>query len=296
MNSNISFVIPAYDCAGTISETVESIFQDNFQKGDEIIIVNDGSTDNTLQILKRLQVLHPMIQIISNKQNLGCPASRNVGIRKARNKLIFNLDSDNILTQNSITELKDYLLKNDADAAAFGVIMFFTKDVSNVTHKWEFKHKRLYLSDLLAGHINPGPAGNFLYTKEIWNNVGHYWEYGKGLHEAWGFHLKLLARGAKYVVLPDFYYYHRYGYDSLYVRESKNVDDETKLTNKMIKPFLGLVDKEDVEYMKNNNWFRNLNESPIRVKNHKMGFKGEIVVVNKPFRERVIAVINNVFR
>jgi len=287
-HDRVSFVIPAYNCAGTITEAAESIVNGNYQKGDEIIIVNDGSVDNTSRVLKSLQDLYPMIKIIINKRNLGCPATRNIGIEKAKNKLIFNLDSDNILAEDSIPKLKDYLISNKADAAAFGEILFFIKDINNITHKWIFEHKYFYLTDLLAGHINPGPAGNFLYTKHIWNEVGKYWNYGKGLHEAWGFHLKLLAKNAKYVVLPNYYYYHRYGYKSLYIRESKNINDSNTLTNKMIKPFLNLIDDEDAEYIKNNNWFNNLDNRPIRVKGHKIGRKGERILVRGSFRDRIL--------
>jgi glycosyltransferase involved in cell wall biosynthesis len=237
-----------------------------------------------------------LLRIINNKHNLGCPASRNIGVEKANNKLIFNLDSDNVLAPNSIARLKDYLLKNKADAAAFGEILFFTKNVRNVTHKWVFPHKRFYLSDLLAGHINPGPAGNFLYTKEIWKKVGKYWEYGKGLHEAWGFHLKLLAKGAKYVVLPNSCYYHRYGHESLFVRESKSVNDTINLANKMIKPFLNLIDAKDVQYMAVNNWFTDLDNHPIRVKGYKIGHKGEKILVKGSFGNRILGIVSRIIK
>ena len=46
-NSKISFIIPAYNCADTLVESIESIFDGNFEDGDEVIIVNDASTDKT---------------------------------------------------------------------------------------------------------------------------------------------------------------------------------------------------------------------------------------------------------
>jgi glycosyltransferase involved in cell wall biosynthesis len=295
-DSNISFIIPAYNCEDTITETVESVFKGNYQKGDEVIIVNDGSKDGTKKVLKHLQNQYHLIKIIDNPRNLGCPASRNVGIGKARNKLIFNLDSDNVLAPKSITVLKEYLLKNKADAASFGEILFFTKKVNNVTHKWVFNKNNFILPDLFASHINPGPAGNFLYTKQIWKKVGKYWEYGKGLHEAWGFHLKLLASGAKYVILPNSYYYHRYGHKSLFVRESKNTNKGIRLTNKMVRPFLSLINIEDVNYMKKNDWFKNIENHPIRIRFHKIGYKGKKVIVKKTSKDKLTAVINNIFR
>lgn len=88
-------------------------------------------------------------------------------------------------------------------------------------NRWVCRPGVLTLADLLAGPISPAPAGNYMYSKESWQRVGKYWEYGKGLNEAWGFSLKQIASGSKFVVMPDSYYFHRYGHDSLYVRESK---------------------------------------------------------------------------
>ena len=51
--NNISFIMPAYNCADTIEESVDSIFNGNFTDGDELIIVNDGSTDNTEKVLDK---------------------------------------------------------------------------------------------------------------------------------------------------------------------------------------------------------------------------------------------------
>ena len=54
MNNNISFIIPAYNCSLTLEEAVCSIYNGNFEHGDEIIICNDGSTDDTADILRVL--------------------------------------------------------------------------------------------------------------------------------------------------------------------------------------------------------------------------------------------------
>ena len=54
-NSKISFIIPAYNCADTLIESIESIFNGNFEVDDEVIIVNDASTDKTLEVINKLQ-------------------------------------------------------------------------------------------------------------------------------------------------------------------------------------------------------------------------------------------------
>lgn len=276
-NQKISFVIPAYNCAGTIEESVESIINGNFSNGDEIIIVNDYSTDNTTKILNRLKEKYKVICVIYNSENKGCPASRNIGISVAKNDLIFNLDSDNILVPGSIIKLKEYMLSKKADVAAFGALYYFQKDIEKISHKWIFPGGIMSLADFLAGPVNPGPAGNFLYTKKSWEEVGKYWEYGVGLHEAWGFSLKQLVLGSKFVVMPNSYYFHRYGHNSLFIRESKNEDGDI-LATKMIAPYLNLLDSVDARYISSEEgskkWFTNLINRPIKLKDKVVGKTG----------------------
>src|ERR1035437_2534038 len=96
---NISYVMPAYNSEITLLEAVDSIFNGNFEDGDEVIIVNDASKDGTKAIAENILLKYkPFVRLINNAKNKGCPASRNIGISNSKNELIFNLDSDNVLT------------------------------------------------------------------------------------------------------------------------------------------------------------------------------------------------------
>lgn len=278
ITDGISFVMPAFNCEKTIEESVYSIINGNYEPGDEIIIVNDGSDDGTLKIVNDLQKKHPFIIIINNPKNKGCPTSRNIGIRSAKNQLIFNLDSDDILVPGSVNKLKKYLIDNNADVAAFAEIHFFTNCVKNITHKWICKSGLLTLADFLAGPVVPG--GNFIYTKSSWKRIDGYWEYGRGLHEFWGFELKQIASGSKFVNMANSYYYHRYSRDSLYVRESKDENQNSLVATRMIEPFLYLLHPDDAAYIKGDigskMWFKTFSNHPLRAKNGKLGKTGRI--------------------
>jgi glycosyltransferase involved in cell wall biosynthesis len=281
-NSGVSFVIPAYNCENTLTEAVESIFNGNFESGDEVIIVNDSSTDDTEKRILDLKKKYSDIISLKNKENKGCPASRNIGIGVAKNPLIFNLDSDNVLVSGSVKKLKEYLVEQNADMAAFSEDWYFQKNIKKVTHKWVFDNKIMTLTDFLAGLINPGPGGNFLYTKKSWQKVDGYWEYGKGLHEAWGFTLKQLASGDKFVILPNSFYFHRYGHNSLFVSESKKDNESLIIATKMIMNFIELINEDDAEYIRSGeNWFDNLSKRPIRLKNGEIGISGHKVILEK---------------
>ncbi|MCX6735939.1 MAG: glycosyltransferase [Candidatus Parcubacteria bacterium] len=277
-NSKISFVIPAYNCADTLEESIDSIFHKNFENGDEVVIVNDFSSDDTGKKIVELRKKYPQIVYIKNDQNKGCPASRNIGIRKSKNPLIFNLDADNILAEGSIKKLKEYLTSEKADVAAFSEYHYFKTDTKKIDHKWVYKGGVMSLADFLAGPINPGPGGNFLYTKKGWEKIGGYWEYGKGLHEAWGYTLKHLANGSKFVVLPNSFYFHRFGGDSLFVRESKKTDESSLMATKMLLNFAHLLTDEDAEYLRSDwgsrNWFELFPERPLHIKSREVGITG----------------------
>lgn len=274
---SISFVIPVYNAESTVRDSINSIIDTNFSHGDEIITVNDKSTDNSLMILEEISSEYSFIKIVNNHKNIGCPASRNAGIKIAKNDLIFNLDSDNILAPNTILPLKQLLIKKGADIAAFSEIHFFKDDDKSVTHKWIFDHDELLFADILFSHTNPAPAGNFLFKKSSWEDVGGYFEYGKGLHEAWGFSLKMLASGKVFKILRSSHYLHRYGHDSLYIRESK-LTRSLPVETKLISNYKELLHEGELDYiLRNPLWFDSLEFRPIRTKANQVARSGLVV-------------------
>ena len=84
---SISFFIPAYNCSETISEAVDSIMETNFAAGDELVIVNDCSTDDTAKTLKKLRDKYPVILTIDHKRNKGGDYSHTV----ARDDLVLEI-------------------------------------------------------------------------------------------------------------------------------------------------------------------------------------------------------------
>ena len=302
MKSAVSFIIPAYNAEDTLKESVDSILNGNIEDGDEIIIVNDCSTDKTQSIAEQLSRKYGMLKVVNNPKNIGCPASRNVGIREAKNDLIFNLDSDNILPPNSISDLKGSLIKNNADIVAFEETHYFKDAPDRVTHKWVSKNGFFTLSDLFSGTINPASGGNFLYKRSAWQNVHGYWEYGKGLHEAWGFSFKLLANSAVFFVVPKTYYWHRYSHESLFVRESKVDNQSVKMSNLFIQDFLEMFDDSSLNIIKNNpDWFNNLNRKPLVLRDGGVGTNGRVIFTSKIeqalhiFNQNVLSFIDSVF-
>ncbi len=281
-HQHISFFIPAYNCESTIRETVESIMVSNFSEGDELMIVNDASTDNTVDILQQLQQRYPAIHVIHHARNKGGAAARNTAVDHTTHGLLFCLDSDNLLVPDSAHALKDYLLRSEADVAAFQYLHYFKETPETITHKWEFPAGQVTLADYLAGVITPGSSGNYLFTKQSWIRAGGYPEFSGAL-DAWGFGFRQLATGSKMMVMPDSFYFHRYGHKSYWVRDSKRKNISLTALQILI-PFLELFHEKDVDYIMGRSgreqWFDNLQEHPIRVKTSEPGKTG--TVIGKP--------------
>lgn len=279
---NISIIIPAYNCEETIEETVDSIFNGNLTPGDEIIIVNDHSSDNTDKVINRIEKKYKneSIRTFHHKYNKGGAAARNTAVENTKNDLIFCLDSDNILMPNSIPKLKKHLLDNSADVAAFQELHYFTGDSTNVTHKWVYTDE-IHFMDCFRGPIVPGASGNYLYTKKSWEKASGYPEFAGAL-DTWGFGVRQLATGAKMISLPKTGYLHRYGLNSYWVRESKKGTTSLRALQIII-PYFEMFYARDIDYIMSkkyrNKWFDNLSKRSLRDKMKKVGNNGYIIQV-----------------
>ena len=97
----ITVVIPAYNRAGTIGAAIESVCRQTHTNW-ETVVVDDGSTDDTPQIVRRLAAADRRIRLVQHDTNRGAQAARNTGIREARSDWIAFLDSDDQLLADSL--------------------------------------------------------------------------------------------------------------------------------------------------------------------------------------------------
>lgn len=288
---HVSFVIPCYNCGETVGESVRSVVEANLQPGDEIVLVDDGSDDATSEILATLAAEADAIQIHSHSVNRGGGAARNTGVDRALHPLIFCLDADNVLLPGSVGPLKQYLIQQGADAAAFQEIRYFTDESLEVTHSWKMRSGAIELADQLSSHQVPGSSGNYLYTKQSWKQASGYPEYARSL-DAWGFGLRQLATGARMMVLENTAYLHRYGHDSYWVRESK-AGGLSLTALQLMMPYVERLRGGDRRYLfgrrGRTGWFDRLEQRPLRLKASRPLGTGKSL--GQRLRQRVRALI-----
>ena len=109
----ISLIIPCYNAERTVSKCSASVKKKK-KKNLEIIVINDGSTDDTLEIIKRFQKDDPRI-ILLDQENAGVSKARNQGIQKAGGEFICFVDSDDWVENNYCASLYNALVKTNAD-------------------------------------------------------------------------------------------------------------------------------------------------------------------------------------
>ncbi|QTV06630.1 glycosyltransferase family 2 protein [Faecalibacter bovis] len=109
----VSLIIPFYNVEEFIEKSIRSVANQTYNNI-EVIIVNDGSTDNSLKIVESVIKEDNRFRII-HQENAGLSAARNTGLHVAKGDYIFYLDSDDFLTNDAIEKLVNIAINNNAD-------------------------------------------------------------------------------------------------------------------------------------------------------------------------------------
>lgn len=108
----VSVITPAYNSERFIAETINSVISQTYQNW-ELIIVDDGSTDNTVNVVKSFQEKDARIKLFENKTNKGSAFSRNLALRNAKGRWIAFLDSDDLWHPSKLEKQIEFMSKND---------------------------------------------------------------------------------------------------------------------------------------------------------------------------------------
>lgn len=115
----LSIIIPCYNMEHYLPECLDSLFRQNLELSDfEVIVVNDGSNDDTLPIAESYAKKHGNIKII-DKKNAGVGAARNSGFDAAIGKYVYFLDPDDYLAENTLPTLIGLINENSLDILTF---------------------------------------------------------------------------------------------------------------------------------------------------------------------------------
>lgn len=172
----ISVIIPAYNCEPFIKETLESVFNQTIGVQNlEIIVINDGSTDTTLDILKDYESQDKIILI--DTPNRGVSAARETGRNLAKGQYIQYLDSDDLLTFDKIEIQYNTLEENKADIA-YGDWQKFSEKLINGNNEktcLEKIERQIKGDEEIALFTDFWcPPAAILYSKSIVDKIGSW--------------------------------------------------------------------------------------------------------------------------
>lgn len=227
----ISVIMPVYNAEKYLHESIESILRQTFVDF-ELILINDGSKDNSLNLCIEYAKLDTRIKIVS-KENGGVSSARNRGIKEARGRYMLFIDSDDQVIESFFEKSYKAAVDNHADISVFGIIMetyednqkvqedkYTLMDSQNVytpytlLNDWDKKFPAICICAPFAK----------LYTAKIIKENGIYFDENMSRAEDTYFNLQLLQYAQIIYFSKECYYrYLRINANSLYGKFHKNI-------------------------------------------------------------------------
>lgn len=162
----LSIIIPNYNGAKFIAQCFDSLIDQKLKSNEfEIIVVNDGSTDNSLEVINNYAKKHSEYNIeIIDKENGGVSVARNVALKITKGKYIYFVDSDDYIASDTLKAIIESLEKNDLDIITFECINtssyehIKSKNIDSVNHNVKIFDGLNYIA-------------NYQYHNAVWSYI-----------------------------------------------------------------------------------------------------------------------------
>jgi len=179
---NVSVIIPTYNRAQIIGRAIESALNQTYQNI-ELIIIDDGSTDNTMEVIKKYRSWDKRVKYICHEKNRGGSAARNTGIKIALGKYIAFLDSDDEWLPKKLE--KQIIKMKDLPFDIWGGIYCGFYYITNRKYKIiKATKKGILKKEILKKEVDTGGASTILLTRNTVNEIGLFDESFKR-HQDW---------------------------------------------------------------------------------------------------------------
>ena len=215
----VSVIIPTYNSSTTIGETLQSVFRQTYSDF-EILLINDGSTDNLMEALKgfqdsRLHILH--------YENGGPSVARNRGIDRASGTYLIFLDADDLWTSDKLETHVNALDEARKTNSRAGIVYSWSYFLNDETQSCFINQPKPYEGDVLAKILESNfltNGSNPMITREAIDSVGYFNpDFNKGA-EDWEYWIRL-ARQWDYLLVPRRQIFYRQSQQSM----SSNIDN-----------------------------------------------------------------------
>lgn len=228
MNPKASFVIPAYNAESFLRETLDSCL-DQTVDDIEIIVVNDGSTDGTQELLDFYAKKDQRILPVDLKQNVGRSEARNLGNKKAKGDIILVLDADDKAVRDRVKRTLECFKKHNSDLVYGGYVTIDTW--SNMLNRFapepfsrerSLKYKTHYILHSSLAY-RKGVTLNVQYQKEPYDKLGI---------DDWRFIWDCTLKGYKFAYVKQPLAYYRI--DDTTVSHTRNEEEVQRVKEEFI--------------------------------------------------------------
>ncbi|MEI7718285.1 MAG: glycosyltransferase [archaeon] len=169
----LTIIIPAYNEEKSIKRTIETALASDYPKNKfEIIVVDDGSKDNTLKIARSMQ--NKFVKVFT-KVNGGKASALNLAISKARGEVIITMDADTFIEKNSAIEMIRYFKDREVMSVTPSIILHEPKGILQRVQQMEYVlgiFLRKVFASLNSIHVTPGAFS--AYRKSFFDKYGGY--------------------------------------------------------------------------------------------------------------------------
>ena len=229
----VSVIVPVYNVEKYLEKCLETLISQTL-KDIEIICINDGSKDSSLNILKKYALNDERIKII-DKHNEGLSAARNDGLNAATGEYIGYVDSDDWVDLNFYEKLYNAAKKYNAEAACANIIRCGNKVKK---YKLKFENEQFITDNVEKLKATKIPKYNYvwnkIYKRTSLQNLNITFPYGRYYEDiCWSIKVLYYLNGL--VTVPDCaYYYRRNEYSIVSTKSPKHVSDAMDSEKEMI--------------------------------------------------------------
>lgn len=236
----VSIIVPVYNTESYLEKCLNSILNQTYENI-EIIIIDDGSTDNSYKILQKFQNKNKRIRLLQQK-NSGQGVARNKGIEISKGEYIFFIDSDDRVTENMVEEMVSEIEKTDSDFSSF--LIAFEDSKSQKIYKKKFnstilKNDEIYQNTLEIKDIFIVPWNKIYKRKFLVDNEIYFPKIKKNEDILFIHKLAFFSKKCSFINKIFYYSWMREG------STSRNVTEEN------IKASLELLKREKELLLKN---------------------------------------------
>lgn len=200
---SIGIIIPVYNNEKLIENCIRSCLNQSYEDIN-IYVIDDGSRDNSKDVVKKLQEKNDNIYYIY-QDNSGVSAARNKGLEISQDDYICFLDSDDYLDKDYGKKMLKKINEENADIASCGTMIVNAKTKSKLPTA--FKEKD-FLYNYLIGR-NRGQIASFLIKKSLIDKNEIYFEEGRNFSEDVDFLVKIFSKSNKITILKEYLSYYR---------------------------------------------------------------------------------------